>query len=573
LLFEHHGYVFWDDDWYAGRYGFISYSISYYPLAALVGIRLLALASVAAASAFYAGAVRLVFGEAGRWSVLPFSVLTGALVLSAAYPFVLGEAFGMAALWSLALGARRSARPVPGRRPRAPSRVREVASFAGFVLAATAALSASPLALAGVALVVAAALVALPRRRTIAAFVVVAVLAALELVLLRAFPGEGFYPFWGDNLAEALGFSAALAVLAAAPGSHRGAAACWGQATRRPAGWRAVSPGQAGRRAAVRAWGGLAPTSRLRVSAAAVFAVASVAAFVIPSPLGANLVRVREAALAAVTVAAATRGFRPRWLVALALVGAAFWNVAPLASAFVEESSSAEAHAWYWRPAVAFLEAHLRPSFRVEVVDTVGHDGAFFLPEAGIPIARGWFRQQDFPTNAILYRPGPLRPAAYRAWLRGLGVAYVVRTDAPPDFSAAREAALLRSGRSGLRVVLRAQHLTIYAVPHPTPIVTGPGPARIVRLGVSHLTVALGAPGAYRLALHWSPYWHSSLGCVTRAAGGMTELVVRRPGVARLGLRITPARLWSTVLGEAPPACRLPTGTVPLSSAHASALR
>ena len=44
-----------------------------------------------------------------------------------------------------------------------------------------------------------------------------------------------------------------------------------------------------------------------------------------------------------------------------------------------------------------------RPSYRVEAVDTVGHWPAAYLPAAGIPIARGWFRQDDFPRNDLLY--------------------------------------------------------------------------------------------------------------------------------------------------------------------------
>src|SRR6266702_3510496 len=49
-LFLVHGFSLWDNFWYAGRYAFISYSVLYYPLAALLGIRLLAVATVAAAT-------------------------------------------------------------------------------------------------------------------------------------------------------------------------------------------------------------------------------------------------------------------------------------------------------------------------------------------------------------------------------------------------------------------------------------------------------------------------------------------------------------------------------------------
>jgi hypothetical protein len=78
----------------------------------------------------------------------------------------------------------------------------------------------------------------------------------------------------------------------------------------------------------------------------------------------------------------------------------------------------------YWQPAIAFLHAHLTPSFRVEAVDTQGHWPALYLARADIPLARGWFRQDDFPQNEVLY--DDLGPKTYLGWLRGLGVEYVV---------------------------------------------------------------------------------------------------------------------------------------------------
>ncbi len=49
-LFLAHGFTLWDNFWYAGRYAFVGYSILYYPLAALLGIWLLAVLSVALAA-------------------------------------------------------------------------------------------------------------------------------------------------------------------------------------------------------------------------------------------------------------------------------------------------------------------------------------------------------------------------------------------------------------------------------------------------------------------------------------------------------------------------------------------
>ena len=80
-------------------------------------------------------------------------------------------------------------------------------------------------------------------------------------------------------------------------------------------------------------------------------------------------------------------------------------------------------------------------------MDTPGHWAAVHLPRAGIPLTRGWYRQDDFPQNEVLY--DRLDRATYLKWLRSLGVRYVVLTDAPTDYSAKEEARLIASGARG----------------------------------------------------------------------------------------------------------------------------
>src|SRR3954466_2866824 len=45
-----HGFAIWNNFWYAGRYSFVTYSFIYYPLAAVLGITVLAIASIATAA-------------------------------------------------------------------------------------------------------------------------------------------------------------------------------------------------------------------------------------------------------------------------------------------------------------------------------------------------------------------------------------------------------------------------------------------------------------------------------------------------------------------------------------------
>src|ERR1700742_5319068 len=63
-----HGFTIWNNFWYAGRYSFVTYSLLYYPLAALFGIRVLALGSIIAAAAAFSVVVVRQWGPASRFS-------------------------------------------------------------------------------------------------------------------------------------------------------------------------------------------------------------------------------------------------------------------------------------------------------------------------------------------------------------------------------------------------------------------------------------------------------------------------------------------------------------------------
>ena len=194
------------------------------------------------------------------------------------------------------------------------------------------------------------------------------------------------------------------------------------------------------------------PAARRLFGLFAVFLVAILVAFVIPSDLGSNVERLKFAAVPIALLAAA---LAPRRIVpVVALVAfACFWNITALARTARAAGSDPGHSAAYWQPAINYLRAHLSPSFRVEAVDTAEHWPAAYLPDAGIPIVRGWYRQNDFPQNELLYDHN-LAARTYTQWLRGLGVRYVVITDAPPDYSSRGEAALVNSGHSRARAGL-----------------------------------------------------------------------------------------------------------------------
>ncbi len=491
VYYLQHGFSLWNNFWYAGRYSFVTYSILYYPLAGFLGIKVLALASIATAALAFAIVLWREWGPVARLSSRSFAVVWAGTALSAAFPFALGAALALLTLWALQENKR-------GR----------------FAVLAVLTLAASPLAFVLLALLLLG--IGIARRNEPSRLVVpAAVIAAAglgELMLFRIFPIDGRFPFSTAELIPAMIFC----VL--------GAATTWRVDGARPL-----------------------------LCFFGVYAAACVAAFVIPSEIGENIERVRYAALPVAVLALSLRAWRPLRLVIPVLVLAAVWNVTPLAANFTHSAADPAATRAYWQPAIAYLNAQLGPSYRVEAVDTAGHWPAVYLPEARIPLARGWYRQDDFPQNGILY--GKFGPKAYRAWLQRLAVRYVVLTDAPPDYSARAEAALLRSGSSGLTAVLRTPDVTIFSVPHARPLVTGPHPARVIRLGDTSMTLWLGGPGRYRIAVRYSPYWNAMNACVTEGKDEMLRVTSSAGGRTKLAFKVGAIRALETLVGSGADEC------------------
>ncbi len=489
-VFVDHGFTLWNNFWYAGRYSFVTYSLLYYPLAAALGIRLLAVATVATATLAFAVLVWRQWGPQARWSSRTFAVVWAGIVLSAAFPFALGAALALLALW--ALQARRPWR-----------------------FAALAALSAaaSPLAFLLLVLIVAGlAIGRRPERLQLAIGAGLLAVAAVEAVLWRLFPGGGTYPFSGAELAAAGAYCILSTVFV----------------------WRVEQ-------ARVLRW--IFP----------VYGVACLTFFLVPSAVGENVARLRYAAIPISILVLTLRDWRPRLPALVVLALAISWNVTPLAASFVKGQHDAGASQAYWRPAVNYLHSHLTPSFRVEAVDTAGHWPALYLPRAGIPLARGWFRQDDFPQNELLY--DRLAPRAYMRWLRSLGVEYVVLPNTRIDYSARREATLLRSGRLPVRAVFRTSDVTIFRVPHPTPLVTGLSRSHVLLLTEARIVLDVDGPGRYRVAVRYSRYWEPSIGCVSEAPDGMIRVTVPRGGRVSLDFAPDPGRALSALTGGTSRVC------------------
>jgi hypothetical protein len=62
-------------------------------------------------------------------------------------------------------------------------------------------------------------------------------------------------------------------------------------------------------------------------------------------------------------------------------------------------------------------------------------------------------------------------------------------------------------------------------------------------------------PGVYRVAVSYSPYWSTSVGCLGPERDGMTTLTVPRPAVVAMRFVLTTQRALEAVAGEKPVSC------------------
>src|SRR6202000_986749 len=86
-VYVKHGFALWTNEWYAGRYTFVGYSLLYYPLAALVGIKLLAVLSSAIAAGAFTRIAEQSWGESTVWASRAFAIATAFSMLTAAFPY------------------------------------------------------------------------------------------------------------------------------------------------------------------------------------------------------------------------------------------------------------------------------------------------------------------------------------------------------------------------------------------------------------------------------------------------------------------------------------------------------
>lgn len=503
-IFNRHGFTLWDNTWYLGRYSFVNYSFAFYAIAHFIGLKTTAAVSVATSTALVSMLVDRhfpnVLSGAKRLSLLVISLM----VLNGAWPFLLGVAFLLLAL--LMYGERR----------------RVMFSLLGLLT-----LLSSPLALLALLMVIAA--IEVPFHlldRGIAVFGVIkrvfsswyfdvsVVLGLIQLLSMRVFPDHGFYPYWWSDLLVVEVFSAVCFVLIPKGFPHR----------------------------------------ETVLALIVIYALVNLAAFVIKTNLGSNAARIVDFAFPIVVVLATQRKGKQRAISATLIVLALIWNLVPILPLF-SSSLQKTSNPKFWTILKPSLVHFVVPGSRVELVDTANHEGDYYLPKMGFSLVRGWFRQDDFPNNSLLYE-GHYTPSQYRRWLVSSGASVVVVPPGPYDFSSVNEANLLLSGKSGLKHLATVNGIEIFAVGGKPSIVRGPnGNYVAAKVGVNSLSITSTQPGTYQLSLHYSPYWSSTSGTICKSSDGMTTWKISRSGSNRLEFNATLGKVASVLVGDSSPAC------------------
>ena len=298
------GVLVWDTFWYAGHYPLAAYSLLYYFPAALLGNDVVAVVSVVASSALFASLARREWGEAARWPSLAFAVVACGSLFTGTYPYAAGLAAALGTLKALQLG-----------RPGSPSRSRRSRSGSRRSPSSSSSWRRSP-PFSGAACPAAEA-------RSSSAPGSWSSGSSRESLLL-VYPQDSEYPFFRlSELLAVVGLSAACAALALRGG----------------------------------------PRGRTLAFFFGLWALATVVAFLVPSPIGENVTRApRESSSRSRSSA------RPRRLLPAALArrarrlgrprlhaGSRTWAPRSIAATRAPRSAA------FWEPALRFLDGALDP--------------------------------------------------------------------------------------------------------------------------------------------------------------------------------------------------------------------
>jgi hypothetical protein len=481
-LFHDEGFGLWNNLWYSGHH-IVGYSVLFPAVSALTSPQLAGALAATGTAALFEPLARRHFGPDAWLGGVLFGAATAIDLYTGRLAFAFGALPALGAIVALDRGATALA-----------CGLAVLSALCSPVAALFAALVAAGYALGGL----------LRTRRLPAALAGTAVAAAALVpvgLLAVAFPEGGSEPF---------GFPTLLPVLVLAALAVR-----------------------------------TAPREAITLRAGIViYALATIVVYLVDSPIGSNIARLGT--FLAAPVAALLWSRRHPRLLAVAALPLLYVGWAAPVRDVVSASNDESASTGYYQPVLRFLRresAAPNPPFRTEIPFTRFHWEAWVVA-AHFPLARGWERQLDIADNPLFYR-GYLTAAKYDRWLHENAIRFVAAPDAPLDYSAQGEKALIDRGLPYLHLVMSSAHWRLYAVAHPTPIAGGV--ATLTGLGPDWLTLRARGPGTVRLQVRFTPYWELSRGsgCVAQD-GRWTRLTLLRAGPVRLDTDFSVARIGAT---------------------------
>jgi hypothetical protein len=263
---------------------------------------------------------------------------------------------------------------------------------------------------------------------------------------------------------------------------------------------------------------------------AVLYGAASIAAFLLPTPLGANITRLGMYAAGPVLL---TFTNVRRLAVAGVLGGILFWQWSPAFDSILRSRRDLSTEQAYYRPLVNFLSLVDTEDTRIEIVPTGRHWETAYVA-THFPIARGWERQLDRRFHPQFYEPG-LTDAELHRWLLESGVGYVALADTSIDDSGVEEAALVASNPPYLRPVWSSDHWRVWEVVGSPGLLDGP--AELVEFGTDSVRLRVLSRGDVLVRVHASAFWASDPDvCIEANDDGWVVLRDVRPGSLELYL-------------------------------------
>lgn len=262
------------------------------------------------------------------------------------------------------------------------------------------------------------------------------------------------------------------------------------------------------------------PTVRVIVL---LYGLVSVAAFVIRSPLGGNIVRFAWLAAGPAAVLTFTK-FR-RTLLPMFVVFTLVWGWSYVRLGLQPADASADAK--FYEPLATFVLAQPGGVKRVEVVPTASFRQADELALT-IEIARGWEVQVDRELNPEFY--GKLTADTYHQWLRRNAVGLVALPSSGVQPSSQGEQEVIEAVPDYLRLMWSTPQWKVYEVVDGQPLADNG--ATVTSVGATTLTISARHAGLTNIRFRYSTWFHVTTGnaCTKQSPDGWLQLDVTTPG-------------------------------------------